>query len=40
VSYEQFWQGFQQLLESTYLVATTEPVLAGVLGLEDFAGPG
>jgi MoaA/NifB/PqqE/SkfB family radical SAM enzyme len=40
VSYEQFWQGFTQLLESTYLVATTEPVLAAVLGLESFAGPG
>lgn len=40
VSYKQFWQGFTQLLESTRLVATTEPVLAGVLGLENFAGPG
>jgi MoaA/NifB/PqqE/SkfB family radical SAM enzyme len=40
VSYEQFWQGFRHLLESTRLVATTEPVLAAVLGLEDFAGPG
>jgi MoaA/NifB/PqqE/SkfB family radical SAM enzyme len=40
VSYEQFWQGFTQLLESTRLVATTEPVLAGVLGLEGFNGPG
>ena len=36
----QFWQGFTQLLESTRLVATTGPVLAAVLGLEDFAGPG
>jgi MoaA/NifB/PqqE/SkfB family radical SAM enzyme len=40
VSYEQFWEGFTQLLESTRLVATTEPVLAAVLGLEGFAGPG
>jgi MoaA/NifB/PqqE/SkfB family radical SAM enzyme len=40
VSYAQFWQGFTQLLESTRLVATTEPVLAAVLGLEGFAGPG
>ena len=40
VSYEQFWAGFTQLLESTRLVATTEPVLAAVLGLESFAGPG
>jgi MoaA/NifB/PqqE/SkfB family radical SAM enzyme len=40
VSYEQFWQGFAQLLASTRLVATTEPVLAAVLGIEGFAGPG
>jgi molybdenum cofactor biosynthesis enzyme MoaA len=40
VSYEQFWQGFSKLLESTRLVATTEPVLAAVLGIEDFVGPG
>jgi MoaA/NifB/PqqE/SkfB family radical SAM enzyme len=40
VSYAQFWQGFTQLLASTRLVATTEPVLAAVLGLEGFAGPG
>jgi MoaA/NifB/PqqE/SkfB family radical SAM enzyme len=40
VSYEQFWEGFTQLLESTRLVATTEPVLAAVLGLEGFAAPG
>jgi MoaA/NifB/PqqE/SkfB family radical SAM enzyme len=40
VSYEQFWKGFKQLLESTRLVATTEPVLAAVLGLEGFSGPG
>jgi MoaA/NifB/PqqE/SkfB family radical SAM enzyme len=40
VSYEQFWSGFTTLLESTRLVATTEPVLAGVLGIEGFVGPG
>jgi MoaA/NifB/PqqE/SkfB family radical SAM enzyme len=40
VSYEQFWAGFKQLLESTRLVATTEPVLAAALGLEGFAAPG
>ncbi|HSF30257.1 MAG TPA: radical SAM protein [Candidatus Tectomicrobia bacterium] len=40
VSYEQFWQGFTTLLESTRLVATTEPVLAGVLGIEGFVRPG
>jgi MoaA/NifB/PqqE/SkfB family radical SAM enzyme len=40
VSYEQFWLGFKQLAESTRLVATTEPILASVLGIEGFAGPG
>jgi MoaA/NifB/PqqE/SkfB family radical SAM enzyme len=40
VSYEQFWEGFTQLLESTRLVTTTEPVVAAVLGLEGFAAPG
>jgi MoaA/NifB/PqqE/SkfB family radical SAM enzyme len=40
VSYEQFWQGFTKLLESTRLVATTEPVLAAVLGIEGSVGPG
>lgn len=40
LSYDQFWNGFEQLLESTRLVATTEPVLAAALGLEGFAGPG
>jgi MoaA/NifB/PqqE/SkfB family radical SAM enzyme len=40
VNYEQFWQGFTELLAATRLVATTEPVLAGVLGIEGFVGPG
>ena len=40
LSYEQFWDGFRRLLGSTRLVATTEPVLAAVLGLPEFAGPG
>jgi MoaA/NifB/PqqE/SkfB family radical SAM enzyme len=40
LTYEQFWQGFQRLAAATRLVATTEPVLAGVLGLEEFTGPG
>lgn len=40
LTYEQFWNGIRRLSGSTRLVATTEPVLAGVLGLEDFAGPG
>ena len=40
LSYDQFWEGFKRLLGSARLVATTEPVLAAVLGLEEFAGPG
>ena len=40
LTYRQFWDGFRLLSASTRLVATTEPVLAGVLGLEGFAGPG
>src|SRR5499425_3698489 len=39
LTYEQFWDGFKRLAQTTRLVATTEPVLAGVLGLEGFAGP-
>lgn len=40
LTYDQFWEGFSRLLGSTRLVATTEPVLAAVLELDDFAGPG
>jgi radical SAM protein with 4Fe4S-binding SPASM domain len=40
LTYGQFWNGFRRLAGATRLVATTEPVLAGVLGLPDFAGPG
>jgi radical SAM protein with 4Fe4S-binding SPASM domain len=40
LSYEQFWRGFRLLSEATRLVATTEPVLAAVLELPDFVGPG
>jgi radical SAM protein with 4Fe4S-binding SPASM domain len=40
LSYEQFWDGFRRLLGGTRLVATTEPVLAAVLGLPGFTGPG
>ena len=39
LSYNEFWNGFRRLLDSTRLVVTTEPVLAAVLGLDDFAGP-
>lgn len=40
LTYEQFWAGFRRLLGSTRLVATSEPVLAAVLELDGFAGPG
>jgi MoaA/NifB/PqqE/SkfB family radical SAM enzyme len=40
LTYEQFWTAFRRLARATRLVATSEPVLAGVLGLSDFAGPG
>ena len=40
LSYEQFWDGFRGLASATRIVATTEPVLASVLELDDFAGPG
>jgi radical SAM protein with 4Fe4S-binding SPASM domain len=39
LGYEQFWTGMRRLAGATRLVATTEPVLAAVLGLEEFAGP-
>jgi hypothetical protein len=39
LSYAQFWDGFKRLADATRLIATTEPVLAGVLGLEGFVGP-
>ena len=40
LAYQEFWEGFRHLAAATRLIATTEPVLAGVLGLENFAGPG
>jgi radical SAM protein with 4Fe4S-binding SPASM domain len=40
LGYTEFWEGFRRLLGAARLVATTEPVLAGVLGIRDFAGPG
>ena len=40
LTYGQFWEGFRRLAASTRLVATTEPVLAAVLELDGFAGPG
>ena len=40
LTYEQFWRGLRLLSGATRLVATTEPVLAAVLEIPDFAGPG
>ncbi len=40
VGYEEFWEAMRQLADATRLVATTEPVLAGVLGLAETAAPG
>ena len=40
LGYDQLWEGFRGLAAMTRLVATTEPVLAGVLGLSSFRGPG
>ena len=39
LGYDQFWTGFRMLLGGARLVATSEPVLAAVLGLESFPGP-
>lgn len=39
LSYDQFWAGFKTLLGAARLVATSEPVLAAVLGIEGFPGP-
>lgn len=40
LAYGELWDGFRGLAAATRLVATTEPVLAAVLGLHDFRGPG
>jgi radical SAM protein with 4Fe4S-binding SPASM domain len=40
LTYEQFWDSVRGLAAATRLIATTEPVVAGVLGLDDFQGPG
>jgi MoaA/NifB/PqqE/SkfB family radical SAM enzyme len=40
LSYEEYWRAFRVLAASSRLVATTEPVLAGVLELPGFSGPG
>ena len=40
LTYEQFWRGLQLLSAATRLVATAEPVLAAVLEMSDFTGPG
>ena len=40
LSYAQLWDGFRGLAAATRLVATTEPILAAVLELPEFSGPG
>jgi radical SAM protein with 4Fe4S-binding SPASM domain len=40
LTYQQLWDAFRALSATTRLVATTEPVLAGVLGIPNFSGPG
>jgi len=40
LGYEQFWTGFETLFGSARLVATSEPVVAAVLGIQGFTGPG
>lgn len=40
LTYPEFWDAFHALAAVSRLVATTEPVVAGVLGLEGFTGPG
>src|SRR5881296_4010183 len=40
LTYAHFWRGLRLLSGATRLVATTEPVLAAVLEIPDFAGPG
>jgi len=40
LSYAEFWDGFRRLFGAARLVATTEPVLAGVLELPGFTGTG
>ncbi len=39
LSYDELWTGFRTLLGAARLVATSEPVLAAVLGLSAFSGP-
>lgn len=39
LSYAEFWRGFKTLLGAARLVGTSEPVLAAVLGIENFTGP-
>lgn len=40
LTYAEFWEAFRALAATSRLVATTEPVLAAVLGLAEFRGPG
>jgi radical SAM protein with 4Fe4S-binding SPASM domain len=40
LDYSEFWGAFRALADVSRLVATTEPVLAAVLGIDGFTGPG
>jgi radical SAM protein with 4Fe4S-binding SPASM domain len=40
LTYAEFWEAMRRLAAATRLVATTEPVLAAVLEIPGFAGPG
>jgi radical SAM protein with 4Fe4S-binding SPASM domain len=38
LSYEEFWEGWRRLFETTGVVNTTEPIIRAVLGLDGLAG--
>ncbi|HSB77626.1 MAG TPA: radical SAM protein [Candidatus Methylomirabilis sp.] len=38
LGYEEFWEGWRRLLETTGVVSTTEPILSAMLGLDGLAG--
>ncbi|PYP83674.1 MAG: radical SAM protein [Candidatus Angelobacter sp. Gp1-AA117] len=38
LTYEEYWQGFQRLLESTDVIAIGEPLVRAMAGLPPFAG--
>jgi radical SAM protein with 4Fe4S-binding SPASM domain len=38
LSYEEFWEGWRHLLDTTSMIGTTEPILSAMLGLNGSAG--